>query len=174
MPYPAIVKRYISSQEIIENICGNFLSSPVENLVEAHDKKLYSDLLNDLQPDGAIIRFLRYEDVGNSIIYTKYLYSIYDFVDKWNNPQYEFIDPYLEDKRKLFLDPLIKLKFELSSNTWLCLHDPTFSSMEAPEYDLGHPRWQKVDEINALATEIYDLYVDLIRSLKRKLGLPID
>ena len=124
---------------------------------------------NDLPPNGEIIRFLRDEDVGNSIIYTKYLYLIYDFVDKWNNPQYEFIDPCLENKRKLFLDPLIKLKLELSFNTRLCLNDPTFSSMEAPEYDPNHLRWQKVDEINALSTEIYDLYVDLIRSFKKHL-----
>jgi hypothetical protein len=45
--------------------------------------------------------------------------------------------------------------------------------MELPEDDFGHPRWEKAEEMNKLATKIYGLYESLIRDCKRRIGTPL-
>jgi hypothetical protein len=136
----------------------------------------YAKRCNQLQIDipynGRIVRFLREEDCTNTL-FTQDLHEIYDFVDKWNNPHFEFLDPVLEKQRKEFLVQLTLLKNELLANTWTCNHNRDLSSMEIPDYDFSNPRWQKAEEMNELATQIYDLYEDLILDCKRRIGTPL-
>jgi hypothetical protein len=133
---------------------------------------MYQKLYQELEPNGVIVRFLRDENVGN-LLWTKDLRAIHDFVDNLNHAQFEFLDPDIEKCRTNFMKSLSKFSDELKANTWLSRHDENLSSMEAPDYDPNHPKWKKVDEINKLGTQTFLLYEDLIRILKKNLGLPI-
>ena len=151
---------------------GILQSSPTTISSQEHDQQIFNKLQTDIPYDGRIARFLRDEYCSNTL-FTQDLHEIYSFVDRWNNPHFEFLDSVLEKQRKEFLNQLTLLKNELLANTWTCNHDRSLSSMEIPDYDLRNPRWQKAKEMDDLATKIYDLYENLIRDCKRRLGMPL-
>jgi|LakMenEpi03Aug12_release.lakeMendotaPanAssembly.Ray.scaffolds.fasta_scaffold19092_5 hypothetical protein len=151
---------------------GILQSSPTTISSREHDQQIFNKLQIDIPYDGRVVRFLREEDCKNTL-FTQDLHEIYNFVNKWNNPHFEFLDSVLEKQRKEFLTQLIILKNELFANTWTNYHDINLSSMELPEDDFGHPRWEKAEEMNKLATKIYGLYESLIRDCKRRIGTPL-
>lgn len=151
---------------------GILQSSPTTISSREHDQQIFNKLQIDIPYNGRIVLFLRETDYGGNLS-RQDLDKIHDFVNKWNNPHFEFLDSVLEKQRKEFLTQLIILENELSVNIWPRDHDINSFSMELPYDDLKHPRWKKRDEMNKLATKIYDLYNNLILDCKRRIGIPL-
>jgi hypothetical protein len=154
---------------MIEN--GILQSSPTTISSREHDQQIFNKLQIDIPYNGRIVHFLGKKDYGDNLS-RQDLDEIHDFVNKWNNPHFEFLDCVLEKQRKEFLNQLSILMSELSANIWPQDHNINSFSMELPDNDFKHPRWKKRDEINKLATKINDLYNDLILDCKRRIGIP--
>ena len=137
------------------------------------DKVLFRNLLEQFPANGQAAEFLRDHDLAG-LIPRHLIESINSFVNEWNNALHEFIDPNLEEARKVFLNQLGLFMSELSGNIWGLEHKPTYYSMELKELDYTHPRRKKRIELNEMATQTYKLHQNLIRICKQKLGLPND
>jgi hypothetical protein len=84
---------------------GILQSSPTTISSREHDQQIFNKLQIDIPYDGRVVRFLREEDCKNTL-FTQDLHEIYNFVNKWNNPHFEFLDSVLEKQRKEFLTQL--------------------------------------------------------------------
>jgi hypothetical protein len=151
---------------------GILQSPPTTISSREHDQQIFNKLQIDIPYNGRIVHFLRETDYGGKL-FRQDLDEIHDFVNKWNNPHFEFLDSILEKQRKEFLTQLTILKNELYANTWAGDHDINLFSMELPYDDFKNPRWQKRDEMNELGKKIYCLYNNLIRDCKRRIGIPL-
>ena len=166
-----LVDKLISALKVmIEH--GILQSSPTTISSREHDQQIFNKLQIDIPYNGNILYFLRETDYGGNF-FRQDLDGIHDFVNKWDNPHFEFLDCVLEKQRKEFLTQLSILRSELSANIWPRDHDINLFSMELPYDDLKHPRWKKRDEMNKLARKIYDLYSNLILDCKRRIGIPL-
>jgi hypothetical protein len=117
-----------------------------------------------------MIYLLRDNDVGNSFP-SKWLEDIDRFTQEWNDAFHEFIDPTLEGKRKDFMVKLISFQNGLWSNTWRS-ENGDFLSMESYKFKEEDPRWEKIEELNAMGTEAHDAHQELVRACKAMLGDP--
>ena len=117
-----------------------------------------------------MIYLLRDCDVGDSFP-SKWLEEIDRFTQEWNDALHEFIDPTLEGKRKDFMLKLTSFQNKLWSNTWRS-ESRDFLSMESYKFKDEDPRWEKIEELNAMGTEAHDAHQELVRACKVMLGHP--
>ena len=78
------------------------------------DVELYNKFIESLPSESIGINFLCEHDLGNT--YDKdSTNDIQSFLDKWNNPEYEFLDEEIESQKKDFYSSLQEFYFELAT-----------------------------------------------------------
>ena len=149
---------------------GILFSTPATSSSIRSDRLLFTKFLEQFPYNSDMIYFLREYDVGDSFE-SKWLEEIDRFTQEWNDALHEFIDPTLEGKRKDFMLKLISFQNELWSNTWRS-ESRDFLSMESYKFKDEDPRWEKIEELNAMGTEAHDAHQELVRACKVILGHP--
>ncbi|HAT14851.1 MAG TPA: hypothetical protein DCS91_15880 [Microcoleaceae bacterium UBA11344] len=149
---------------------GILFSTPATSSSIRSDRLLFTKFLEQFPYDSDMIYFLRDCNVGDSFP-SKWLEEIDRFTQEWNDAFHEFIDPTLEGKRKDFMLKLISFQNELWSNTWRS-ESRDFLSMESYKFKDEDPRWEKIEELNAMGTEAHDAHQELVRACKVVLGHP--
>jgi len=133
------------------------------------DRLLFAKLLEQFPYNSNMIYLLRDNDVGNSFP-GEWLEDIDRFTQEWNDAFHEFIDPKLEGKRKDFMVKLTSFQNGLWSNTWRT--EDGDLSVESHKFKEEDPRWEKINELNAMGTEAHDAHQELVRACKATLGDP--
>ena len=149
---------------------GILFSNPATSSSIRSDRLLFTKFLEQFPYNSDMIYFLREYDVGDSFE-SKWLEEIDRFTQEWNDALHEFIDPTLEGKRKDFMLKLTSFKNELWSNTWRSESGDSLS-MESYKFKDEDPRWEKIEELNAMGTEAHDAHQELVRACKEMLVYP--
>lgn len=133
------------------------------------DRLLFAKLLEQFPYNSHMMYLLRDNDVANPFP-AEWLKDINSFTQEWNDASHEFIDPKLEGKRKDFMVKLTSFENGLWSITWKTENgDLSVLSHKFKEED---PRWEKINELNAMGTEVHNAHQELVRACKAKLGDP--
>lgn len=151
-----------------EKVKGNLGIADKTEAVET-DKRIYQVLLKMLPWEGSIL-FLKEHDFGN-VYETSRLNEFWRFLDRCNDPAFEFLDPDLEGLRvdlQRHMNQLVRL---LCSQTY-----PTHRkgwSRVPEEWNVEQPpRWRHViRSLNSRADEVWGAYSTLVRTATRKLGV---
>lgn len=138
------------------------------------DRLLFKELLNVFPPNGTIARFLRDHDVKGKI-YGKWWDELEDFINTWDKVTYEFTDPELDEKRRLLVNKLRNFSNTLALHVYPVKLGSSLEECYRMDLkhltDFDHPLHQQAEKLNAMATEGYEVYEDLIRACKYKLGI---
>lgn len=149
---------------------GILFSPPATSSSIRSDRLLFAKFVEQFPYNSDMIYFLREYDVGDSFP-SKWLEEIDRLTQEWNDALHEFIDPTLEGKRKDFIQKLTSFKNELWSNTWRS-EDRECLSMQSYKFKDEDPRWEKIDELNAMGTEAHDAHQALVRACNERFGQP--
>jgi hypothetical protein len=163
---------------LLHNIANRYLlyKTAVTKLIELEalnevDRLLFKEFLEDFQSDSLSIELLRDHDFGNS--YHKNGTTQLDlFVDTWNTAEKEFLDVTLETHKKVLWSKCREFVCELACGSHFIGSGPILTCI--PDAYRGTDNWpQHVDDrlemLNNLATECYELHRGFILLSRRKL-----
>jgi hypothetical protein len=134
------------------------------------DRELLKKLLTDLPSNGRSLTFLRDHDLGGSFNQTN-LDEIEEFVMNWSCVERKFLNEDLEEKRQSLWEALNKFNATLAMNAYDLHGGPMYSCI--PDQFRGRD-WpphveKKIDELNALSTQCFNLYNDFVILARRSL-----
>ena len=135
----------------------------------AVDKVLFQQFLN-LVPSNRSIHFVHTHNFAGFSFRQDCLKDLDEFYREWNDPEHEFLDAELEDKRRLFYESVDKFLNSVWSNTWAIETNNERASVPA-EWEIEHPdRFdQVVKTIHDNAHEVVQTHGELLRMGRVKL-----
>lgn len=134
--------------------------------VSQSDIDLFDKFRRELPSDGEAIDFLKEHDLGNSFHNDK-LKEIDHFLWNWNNADHEFVNEQLEELRIALLEQMETFKSNLSlavqskGNGWF--------SIGLKDFEDRPKMFELKDELNQMATGVYEVHQELIRTGKKVL-----
>ncbi|NOR45341.1 MAG: hypothetical protein GQ534_07110 [Candidatus Delongbacteria bacterium] len=132
------------------------------------DVGLYNELI-ELLSDSGVVKFLKEQDFNGSFLHD-YIEPLIKFVILWDNPEHEFIDPDIEQKRVELLKSAKRLANKIANKTSYI--NASVQSVK-PRHLLSGPMpdWVKRDaeEINQVADDFVEKYDEFVRFAKIKL-----
>lgn len=146
-------------------------SQKAEKFIEA-DIKVFERFLNDFPPESRSVRFLRDVDLGGGY-HSDETAELELFSQTWSATNFEFHNKDIEElraslfkKSREFLWKLANNSFDINgSNRYRCVPDQYVNDFNyPPEVD------QSLKELNEMATELYEIHSELIRTARRNLG----
>ena len=134
------------------------------------DKALFRTFLDHLKSDTKL-EFLKNHVPPNPI--PNKLFSMFDeFLAKWTDAEYSFLDEDIEAKRKAILLYISEYLDYVAHNTWRLKDNPHYNSVPAEWEDSQPERYVKTtDTMQQLADEAVKSYGEMIRVGKAKLNL---
>jgi hypothetical protein len=132
------------------------------DLVSEHDKRLFDELTELLSSDG-VIGFINRTNMAGFLFRNAELEPLFEFHERWNVPERQFITPGLETARQAlwskardYLRLIAYETFPANTPGWRSV--PEEWEEEQPE------RFQRVvKELHVLAGEVVDLHAELVR-----------
>jgi hypothetical protein len=139
-------------------------------------QKLDASIFNEFKlilPWQGAINWLRTNNFAGFSYRRKKLEQLDAFVDRCEDPSFEFLEAELEALRADLYDKLGKLLYTLSMNTFTSGPNLEFAGVPQ-DWELTNP--QRFDEVVSLihreASEAVSAYDALLRAGRRKLGIP--
>lgn len=141
--------------------------------VAVHDLELFEKFQRDL-PFNPTIRLLREADFGADYR-AEWLQPLNWFVEDWDNPNYEFLDPSLDEARSVLYTSARSLAFDFARET--VPHDGNEGWRTVyPWRDRRGPRPQNVLEsarvLNEASRSFVPLYDNFVRLGRERLNIP--
>jgi len=138
--------------------------------INSNDVRLFRKLLASL-PSFPVIEFFKNHDFGGSFS-REQIDPLYSFLQEWDNPEHEFVDAELEQKRKDFFAAAQLLGRTVAKNSapnrtgLLSVLPDEFRARERPD-------WVQRDakEINDAANRFVELHAALVREGRKRLDL---
>ena len=87
---------------------------------------------------------------------------MYQFIENWGNAEHEFKKKNLEKKRKQLYDLMVEFSGKLSLSIFP--DGDEFYSMGINDYEERPNKMQKRDNLNKMATTLYNYHQDFVRS----------
>lgn len=134
--------------------------------ISNHDKEVFEKLLAELPPDGRGMNFLKHQDIGASFE-SNSLNELDNFIHHWDDAMHEFHNKKMEEKRKELYQKITCFQNKLCLNVFAsnqrgCL------TMDLEDMKMDRDKLNTRDELNDMATEVYEIYQELVR-IGRKL-----
>lgn len=136
------------------------------------DKELFSKFLKCLPSSGSV-EFVNNHCFGNSFNLER-LNQLNEFYFTWNNAEYEFLNPNLENLKKTLFDKIAEFVDFSSLKTYrqrngLFLAIP--DAYLADEMNLPQHVRDNIQTLNKLGCEVYEAHQNLVREAKKELGV---
>ncbi|MEC4338613.1 hypothetical protein VPH13_07770 [Stenotrophomonas pavanii] len=147
--------------------------TPVAPAVAAHDLELFERFQKEL-PFNPTVKLLREADFGADYR-AEWLQPLNRFVEDWDNPNYEFLDPALNEARSILYASARSLAFDFARET--VPHDGNEGWRTVyPWRDRTGPRPQHVLEsarvLNEASRSFVPLYENFVRLGRQRLNVP--
>lgn len=131
-----------------------------------HDKEVFEKMLAELPPDGRGMNFLKHQDIGASFE-SNCLDELDNFIHHWNDAMHEFQNKKMEKKRKELYQKMHTFRNKLCLNVFAS-GQRGWLTMDLEDMEMDLDKLKKRDELNDMATEVYEIYQKLVR-IGRKL-----
>lgn len=139
--------------------------------IEEVDKQLFLKFLEEFSSDSRSVSLMKDHDFGVSYhnINTQ---ELDNFVATWNTAERQFLNHELEEKRKALWDKSNEFFYELAQGSWYlnggpmlsCIPDAYRGAWELPDHVD-----EKINRLNAMGRECFELHRDLVLFGRRKL-----
>ncbi|WP_434985306.1 hypothetical protein [Vreelandella zhaodongensis] len=135
------------------------------------DRKLFDRFLSEFPSNSRSVTLLKEHDFGNSY-HDNNTDEIDRFVDTWNTAESEFLDDELEVTRKELYEKLYTFIYKLAQSSGYIGTGPILSAV--PDAYRGEWEWPervetRINELNKLSTECYELHQQFVMLGRRKL-----
>ncbi len=145
---------------------GNHLDRQLQAQWEV-DRALFEQFRSELPVSGSI-SFVRNHPVGASFRRDD-PEQLFRFLDYWNDPEHEFLDSELDQKRSKLFDSISEYVHVLATNTW-SIRDTDFQGIpEEWERDDPERLQEVIKQLAVLGKTLVGRYDDLVRTGRRKL-----
>lgn len=133
------------------------------------DRALFQEFLKTLPTEGSIA-YIQHANMKGYSFAWKALEQLQEFRLKWDNPEHEFLDPDLEEKRRHLLQDVNLYLQQLSLNTYPVNNDASRAWVPADWEDTQNERFsQIVDELHGSAERIVRRHSELVRCARSRL-----
>lgn len=155
----------------------DFLENEIKKERRYKDIDLMKEFIKSLPSNSNTVLFLKDHDFANTFPIRK-LELLKEFNYDWNNAEYEFVNPELNEILKRFkthtetffakLNPNIGVRFSGSEDGELYMS--VIKNTIDPEYQEIPKKTQEIiNELNDMATKLYEVHQELINYAKTKL-----
>lgn len=139
--------------------------------IEDVDRRLFLRFLEEFPSDSRSVALFKEHDFGASY-HDNNIQELDNFVNFWNTAEREFLDQELEVKRKALWDKCHEFAYALAQGSYYLNFGPMLSCI--PDAYRGDWDWpdhvnEKIERLNAMGTECFELHRDLILYGRRKL-----
>jgi len=157
---------------LLSTIFAQFIPSVI--IKNNKDKELAESFLKEFPSTCESCRLLKSQDL-HSPFRLSALNEIERFIDSWNNTSHEFIKNKLEKQKKLLLDESKKFLTNLGEKTISVSGNVDLVTTKLQEIDkipesVKNKDWDEVEQLNKLATSIYNIHQKLTRNLRKFLN----
>lgn len=136
------------------------------------DRALFVKFLQCLPSNGSV-EFVNNHSFGNSFNLDKFN-QLFEFYHTWNNAEYEFINPNLENLKKALFDKIAEFvdfssvrTYRQRSGLFLAIPDNCL----ADEMNLSQSVREDIQTLNKLGSEVYEAHQNLVREAKKELSV---
>ena len=134
----------------------------------AADKTIFDKLKKALPSNGSI-EFINQHNMAGWAFRRSRLDYLWTFMNEWNNPEHEFLNSKLEEKRNKLYEKIKEYLHLIASETF-ATNNPEWCSVPE-EWEVEQPeRFERVvNQLHNLAGEIVEKHQDLLRSARKHL-----
>jgi hypothetical protein len=136
------------------------------------DRALFVKFLQCLPSNGSV-EFVNNHSFGNSFNFDNFN-QLFEFYHTWNNAEYEFINPNLENLKKALFDKIAEFvdfsslyTYGQRSGLYLAIPDAYL----ADEMNLPQHVHETIQALNKLGREVYEMHQNLVREAKKELSV---
>ena len=134
------------------------------------DKKTFNKIKNELLPSNKAIEYIRHRNFAGFSFDDKMLMGLYDIEHENTHPEFEFLNPILENLKEELILEISKFTSLVGIETF-----PTHQGKQTvpPEWEIEQPdRFDKVvNELHQSTNRICNKYDELIRKGRRVLNV---
>jgi len=148
---------------------AQYLNIPVvHGIGKSDDRTLFEEFLKVLPNDSPALHFLRHTDLGASFRSTN-IDVLVSIAQTWDDATHEFINDVVEAERKKFMDALTKFLSTLFQFSHPHPHMQGWMTIGMDDLEMRPEMFALRDNLNNLATKVYDTHQELIRAARKNL-----